>query len=550
MIASKGPIEDMGTRGKTYMPMKSGMPLKMIVSEGRRISFDPYSIENQAIRGFVHDEYYYNGYYKVANEKTAPTKVKNHTGIVGYAGYYGGIKSEGVKENASDWTSKCRAIPFALKSYGTGKVLTIENNGRTMTVNNPEPVTMVYNLVPGKARYYVTANGSSTKLDNGTIEVTGQERMIYLPHVGNTRDIGGWPVVDGNNVCVGNVMYNRVIRGAALMPPYDGTDITEDCRILADEVGVTMQIDIQNSLDGNIPRETVMDKSKVIFHNMHNESSDPSYRSPGLASYSTFFDADNDVEALKVYRWLAGHLSENDTNCAYVNCYSGKDRTGVAMATLLALCGCEEDSIIKDWELTNFWNWCAMAEYDKPTDRMAIDYTDSKGGRRKLSLWFKNLDTFAGNNYAEKAVSYLKSIGLSVSEINSLRSSLTKVDLFSLNQDFDIYCNAGGYGEYRYESGNAFLSRRNLMVDNYGKVVSKPGSGMCCTGYVNIDGFSSITVDNCAAGVVIAFYDINHTFKKYMSVSKNGSNTFANNGYAYAVINYPYDIPTTISVKK
>lgn len=88
------------------------------------------------------------------------------------------------------------------------------------------------------------------------------------------------------------------------------------------------------------------------------------------------------------------------------------------------------------------------------------------------------------------------------------------------------------------------------MVDNYGKVVSKPGSGMCCTGYVNIDGFSSITVDNCAAGVVIAFYDINHTFKKYMSVSKNGSNTFANNGYAYAVINYPYDIPTTISVKK
>lgn len=562
-----GPTSDKGTKTTAYAPYVNGKPMKMIVKNGRRVTFDPFTIENQAVRDFVHGEYYYSGYWKNANEKTQPNKVQKHLAVVGNPGYYNGkVSRDTVKVNAADWTSKCRAVPFAITNFGTGKTLTVKNNSRTMTFQNPEPVTMVQNLVPGNAEWYVTNSGSSTKLEQGTVRVAGQLRMIYVPHVGNVRDIGGWPVVDGNNVIVNRVAYNRVLRGATTMPPYDETDIKEDCRILVNEVGVTMQIDLQDDkMDAdagiyNVPRTSVMStiKSGFDFRTLHNDSSNPTYSSPGMQSYKKFFLTVNDAEAKKVYKWLSEHLSANQKNCAYINCYSGKDRTGCTIALLLALCGCEEDSIIKDWELSNFWNWNCQYSREDSGQWLTIDRVYSSNSqfynrddievyttRRRLGLWFKMLDYIGGSTLAEKAKNYLLSLGLTSDEINSLKRSLIKpMDIQSFIGDFTITCNYERYGEYHLGTGY-YCARKDLMVDGSGKVKSNIGSDMCCTEYIPLDGHKRISTNAGRAGeVVVALYDSNHAFKK--ALTTNSSGVYDCSGYAYAVINYPYKTPTDI----
>lgn len=519
MLVQKWKIPDDGVQGFPYMPMVNGKPAELVIdSRGRRIFYDPYSVENQAVRDYVHREYYQNGFWAGEEE----TKIEDfHLGVRPNAPVWDGDGGH-RDEYFPGWCCQCRPVLFVLNVHGYGYTLTIQNNGRTTMVKSPNKYQWVDNLVPGVATYEVRPTAGGAAVDSGSVEIKGQLRMIKLDYIGNVRDIGGWPVVDDNNVQTGWLKYNRMLRGANLGDPQNDNDLSNDISALANKVGVTMQVDLQEN--GGVGGSLLKDEYDVAYH----------CNTRTIGSYGSFFGTGFNTEMKNIFGWYVEHLKASPTNCIYTNCYSGKDRTGCVMALIEALCGCEEDTIIKDWELTCFWaqsTHCTISPRKK-----------SNGAAYRLYAWFGELNAFVGTNYSEKAAAYLKKIGITEAQISDLKSCMVN-GYGDMNVSGGVTCNAVGFGEYE-AGGEKRYVRRGLTVDYKTGVVKHSGNvNMCCTCYLPVSGHSSITLTVAKKGGVVAWYDTAKKFKSGSSVSADAKNkTIAvPTGAAYAVVNIPYN---------
>lgn len=86
------------------------------------------------------------------------------------------------------------------------------------------------------------------------------------------------------------------------------------------------------------------------------------------------------------------------------HCIAGQDRTGTVSFLLLGLLGVEEEDLYKDWEATGFWNKSTSFCHAK-----AFDYL--------VGL----MDTYEGQTLAERIYSYVKSCGITETEIDAFR---------------------------------------------------------------------------------------------------------------------------------
>lgn len=53
-----------------------------------------------------------------------------------------------------------------------------------------------------------------------------------------------------------------------------------------------------------------------------------------------------------IFRFMISDLSIQDRSAMIIHCSAGKDRTGLFVATLLGLCGVDDEIIVREYELS------------------------------------------------------------------------------------------------------------------------------------------------------------------------------------------------------
>lgn len=248
----------------------------------------------------------------------------------------------------------CTDNASLLKLYIDGKI--------AKTVETPNKVTFIYNLVPQVTYTYEILNSNSKVIRSGEFTTEGQIRMLKFDGIRNARDLGGYLTSDTEK----RFKYGRVFRGGQLDVDVKikTVALSEDDKTELANLGITKEVDLREtrSSDVHIPNASV---TRV---NGTSSASDYSSIASNFGQFLTF---------------LKAVLSD----ITYVHCREGRDRTGTFCELLLALCGIEADGIYKDYELTSLWgNGSRRHEF------LEYDYYDttSSNGKINSAIWVKH----------------------------------------------------------------------------------------------------------------------------------------------------------------
>ena len=219
------------------------------------------------------------------------------------------------------------------KGYSTGVTGTLnvyeyDSVNDTKTLIDYVTVTSngtIYDLIPGKDYYWELASDSNVY---GTIEVTGERRIVDAGGVRNIRDLGGLEVdVDGNGTVDGIIDYGRMFRGPKLTSNDDVTSL--------ETLGITKEIDLRGSQ--NEPK-----LSNYVGREIRNYEIAPEFNS------GTYYNQFRSAITATIDDILAG---EN----IYFHCAIGTDRTGTMAWFLEGLLGVSEEDRVEDYELSYFY---------------------------------------------------------------------------------------------------------------------------------------------------------------------------------------------------
>lgn len=257
--------------------------------------------------------------------------------------------------------------------------------------------------VGGKTYFNLIPNTEYT-IDGVRFRTEGSVRQIHFPdakqYVSNCRDLGGYKCEGGR------VKYGKVIRSAYL--PDGLTKTSSVTKVLRDDIGVTMEIDLRNKF----AYTTLGWKGvKVSMY--------------GYAAVLT------DASGYKAT--FENILSEVEKGgCVLIHCNAGADRTGTVSALLLGVLGVSEADIIKDWELTSFCHWCNFKRISDWAERVADPSMKAetlkeapKGELREFFIAMRNAYGTKGESFQQQCVSFLtKKVGFTSSQIERMKKAM------------------------------------------------------------------------------------------------------------------------------
>lgn len=176
--------------------------------------------------------------------------------------------------------------------------------------------------------------------------------VVPLTGAMNCRDIGGYPVADGRYV-----RTNAIFRSDRLSQLTD-----DDCEELA-TYGIRTVVDFRTSAEAN--RDVSRLWATVTTHAplpigdeiAQQQEFVDRIRSGEITSVTIDDVADSYIEMLSDSGNQFANFLEltADLDCwpLLFHCTAGKDRTGIAAALILELCGVERGLVLDDYELTN-----------------------------------------------------------------------------------------------------------------------------------------------------------------------------------------------------
>ena len=258
----------------------------------------------------------------------------------------------------------------------------------------------VYNLIPGRTYYYTVSEGS-TIWEKGYFNTTGRRRMIKVSdvekkgHANNCRDLGGLEVTDKGTKKA--IKYGYIFRGTNM----DKTTNAEKS-ILTSFLNIGMDVDLRN---GRASSSGYNDDGNSNCYQPFTSGYEVGYISPGFDSFTDLTTASKVKDVL-----TAIFNTAKSGKASYFHCYIGADRTGYVAMLIEGLLGVSEKDCSIDYELTSFSEAAGLRyRTGRPQDyyfRQGIAFLRGKTG-----------DTFQ-----DKIENYVKSIGITQSQIDEFKS--------------------------------------------------------------------------------------------------------------------------------
>lgn len=159
----------------------------------------------------------------------------------------------------------------------------------------------------------------------------------------NFRDVGGLPAGDGRRIA-----HRRLLRSDTLQFLTD-----EDAAFLVDEVGLRSIIDLRLEYEVDVEGRGVLAEHPVAHHNLpfsvHTADQDRAVpilqRDDPMVPHYLGYLSSTPESVVGVVRVIA----ESNGVPAIIHCAAGKDRTGVAVALVLAIAGVSDEDIAVDY---------------------------------------------------------------------------------------------------------------------------------------------------------------------------------------------------------
>lgn len=253
-------------------------------------------------------------------------------------------------------------------------------------------------------------------------------RLIDLPHVYNSRDLGGYQAKDGRQV-----KFGRLFRTALLH------DLTDAGLAKLDEMNVTRIIDFRDNsevsqLPDRLPNSATYYHLPVFKEDETGASLSTAKPSQRLAidydagtqwMLRAYHDMVTIESAQQAYQsFFQQLLAVNDHEATIFHCTAGKDRTGMAAYFLLRTLGISKNDAQQDYLWTNV--------YSAPRLRKRIESVKNAGGNEVVitnvirmssaSPAYLNLATkLIETNYGTMDQFAHDFLDLSVTDINDLK---------------------------------------------------------------------------------------------------------------------------------
>lgn len=276
---------------------------------------------------------------------------------------------------------------------------------------------------------------SSTDTTSTRAETTLPGRELALEGSDNTRDIGGYTTNSGKTV-----RWNKVFRSDSL------NEVTEKDRDTLAKKNIDTVVDFRGAKeiaeDGadRVPESTHLVHAPMLGTKNHElaetittalESGNPDTIEDALGdgeaakrNKEMYADLLSSQDALDGYGETLRSIADSDHAVLY-NCTDGKDRTGVMTAVLLGVLGVPDETITKDFVLSN--------EYNADANKQTYDHLEKQGAdpnlirplteqhRGDIEPLLDEVDNTGG--WTEFA---RKELGLSKTTLTHLRTKLLK----------------------------------------------------------------------------------------------------------------------------
>ena len=153
--------------------------------------------------------------------------------------------------------------------------------------------------------------------------VEHDQRIVDIPGLPNTRDLGGLPVRGG-----GKTRFGRVVRG----PDADVLDQTGVEALIAG-LGVTRDLDVRDDVSGragpgSLVASRVEDRHQISTYEVRDQAANlDQFKVPFKWDHSA-----NYVRAISASPGISkilGLLADDSQRPTYIHCNQGKDRTGL-----------------------------------------------------------------------------------------------------------------------------------------------------------------------------------------------------------------------------
>lgn len=224
-------------------------------------------------------------------------------------------------------------------------------NARLEKVFGYTPTLELYNLIPGKTYFWKvqgTYSGDTSEIGTFTTKESAI-RAIYVDGVSNIRDLGGYTTDNGK------VNYGLLYRGGKLNGTANGESITDDGKAtMLNLLGIKTEIDLRSSSDDGGQNQNAIGKGvnyvKAPLGQYANIIDYEAWLSLGEDKVSGNYDANNKNTVKKLFELLA----DESNYPIYFHCNAGADRTGTLALLINGLLGVDEQSLLKDYELTTF----------------------------------------------------------------------------------------------------------------------------------------------------------------------------------------------------
>ena len=305
----------------------------------------------------------------------------------------------------------------------TPRYIKVTVGGESKTYMNLKTGETVADELGGQS-YSFTTESTAPR----TIRIDSPSRIVA-----NVRDVGSWPLESSN----GKKMNQGVIFRGGNLDAFIGADAAVRTASWLTTVGLKTEIDL---------RAASQDQPSALVGATESPAADDcAYVNCGLDWSGTQISADSDGNFTNQIRRVFSTLGSEGTLPAYFHCQIGTDRTGVVGLLLLGLMGVEEETLYRDYLMSNFANIGGSRTASVvDTFLRYIHRGDCNGGRYAFA------DNEYGLSVAARCRAYLEMCGVTAAELERITRALSGETPDEVLARVDAYETANGYRTVSY----------------------------------------------------------------------------------------------------